>query len=152
MSSESRADVKDAVKAELQLILIESVIGGKKESWREVLRLFSDKKVFPQSKPGVLDFTCEETNKCKSLEHKRKLNLDGKPRYRTYSPLMVAVEEGNRDLVMELLEAGASVGFKNKVRKWYSLLSSLASGRKGGGGVGAAEASEDKTYNSKEEQ
>ena len=113
---ESRPVVdKEGVKAELQLILFESVVGDRPGSRKEVLRVLTDKKTFPPAVKSVLDFTCAQANGCKELKAK-KLSLEDKFKYKAYSPLMVAVEKDKYELAEELLKAGASVAFKNKVR------------------------------------
>ena len=109
--------VKDEVKAELQLILFESVLGDRPESREKVLRILTNKNKIPPAKKSVLDFTFAQANDCKELKETKKLSLVGKLKYKAYSPLMVAVEENNSKLAEELLDAGASVAFKNKVRR-----------------------------------
>ena len=104
------------VKTELQLILWESVVGGRSDSRKKVLNLLADERYFNQNE-SLLDFTFQQANDCKELSGSSKLTVQDGFRYRKYSPLMVAVEEDNHDLAEELLKAKASVAFKNKVGK-----------------------------------
>jgi len=111
-ASEDRNKLKE--KAQLQLILWESIVGRRNESRKKVLELLADEKLF-SSDETLLDFTCLQANGCKELSRGNKLTVEDTFKYKKYSPLMVAVEEENYDLAKELLEARASVAFKNKV-------------------------------------
>ena len=108
---------KEICKLLLQRSLLQAVIKDAREATKkavEVLNLY-----FLSTKttgPGLLDYTCKQVNE--ALKNERdKLHLEGDhKKFTTYSPLMVAVLERTTDFVEELIQAGASVGFKNKVR------------------------------------
>ena len=108
---------KERRKLQLQRILFQAVIKDAMEATNEAMKVL--KMYFLSTKttgPGLLDFTCKQVNE--ALKNERdKLHLEGDhKKFTTYSPLMVAVLKRTTDFVRELIQAGASVGFKNKVR------------------------------------
>ena len=115
---------KERRKLLLQRILFQAVIKDAMEATNEAMKATNEamkvlKMYFLSTKttgPGLLDFTCKQVNE--ALKNERdKLHLEGDhKKFTTYSPLMVAVLKRTTDFVRELIQAGASVGFKNKVR------------------------------------
>ena len=108
---------KERRKLRLQQILFQAVIKDAREATNEAMEVLT--LYFLSTKttgPGLLDFTCKQVNEALKNE-KDKLYLKGDhKKFTTYSPLMVAVLERTIDFVRMLVQAGASVGFKNKVR------------------------------------
>ena len=105
---------KERRKLLLQRILFQAVIKDAMEATNEAMKVL--KMYFLSTGPGLLDFTCKQVNEALNNE-RDKLHLEGDYKeFTTYSPLMVAVLKKTTDFVEELIQAGASVGFKNKVR------------------------------------
>ena len=107
---------KDKCKLQLQLSLLQAVIKDARkatEKAMEVLKLYFSTKT---TGPGLLDFTCKQVNEALNNERDKVHLVGDHKKFTTYSPLMVAVLERTTDFVGELIKAGASVGFKNKVR------------------------------------
>lgn len=111
----NRAVDKDLSKAQLWLALLQAVLGGCRRAVKRAVEVLCKEDYFPRGKqtgPTVLDYTSKQANE----RLKKKDMLKGKPRsFLSYSPLMIAVLEKREEIVKELMSAGASVAFKNKV-------------------------------------
>ena len=109
----------DGKKQTLQLGLIQAVVTDSEKAMEKAIKLL---KEFPSppapevTGPRLLDFTCKKTNDLLKNDED-KVSLEGEyEKFLSYSPLMAAVELGNKDRVGTLIEKGASVAFGNKVR------------------------------------
>jgi len=103
----------DEWKEKLQRSLTEAVVTDYEKGIEKAIKVLKEFFKTPQAPvvtgPGLLDFTCKQTNDLlKNDKEKVKKFLE-------YSPLMVAVEKGNKDRVGMLIEKGASVAYRNKV-------------------------------------